>query len=100
MFSDQVYKNNFHPKCIYVAVMMRRMMDAILSKDAMDDKVKLLLSNRDVYIGSRGKEHMNLLGNPSTRRKTMVLNILLFSNNMYRGGKFIGNTSLIRRIKN
>ncbi|TYK03822.1 DNA-directed RNA polymerase III subunit 2 isoform X2 [Cucumis melo var. makuwa] len=33
-----VYKNNFHPKCIYVAVMMRRMMDAILSKDAMDDK--------------------------------------------------------------
>lgn len=33
-----VHKNNFHPKCIYVAVMMRRMMDAILNKDAMDDK--------------------------------------------------------------
>lgn len=34
-----VYKNNFRPKCIYVAVMMRRMMDAILNKDAMDDKL-------------------------------------------------------------
>ncbi|XP_019413639.1 PREDICTED: DNA-directed RNA polymerase III subunit 2 isoform X1 [Lupinus angustifolius] len=33
-----VHQNNFRPKCIYVAVMMRRMMDAILNKDAMDDK--------------------------------------------------------------
>ncbi|KAF1899808.1 hypothetical protein Lal_00019940 [Lupinus albus] len=33
-----VHENNFRPKCIYVAVMMRRMMDAILNKDAMDDK--------------------------------------------------------------
>ncbi|KAL7157925.1 hypothetical protein ABFS83_02G108600 [Erythranthe nasuta] len=31
-------QDNFRPKCIYVAVMMRRMMDAILNKDAMDDK--------------------------------------------------------------
>ncbi|XP_047167045.1 DNA-directed RNA polymerase III subunit 2 isoform X1 [Vigna umbellata] len=30
--------DNFRPKCIYVAVMMRRIMDAILNKDAMDDK--------------------------------------------------------------
>ncbi|KAJ6677450.1 DNA-DIRECTED RNA polymerase I SUBUNIT 2 [Salix viminalis] len=33
-----VRKNNFRPKCIYVAVMLRRMMEAILNKDAMDDK--------------------------------------------------------------
>ncbi|XP_012459628.1 DNA-directed RNA polymerase III subunit 2 [Gossypium raimondii] len=30
--------NNFRPKCLYVAVMLRRMMEAILNKDAMDDK--------------------------------------------------------------
>ncbi|KAL9691069.1 hypothetical protein QQ045_011486 [Rhodiola kirilowii] len=31
-------RNNFRAKCIYTAVMMRRMMDAIFNKDAMDDK--------------------------------------------------------------
>ncbi|XP_031376042.1 DNA-directed RNA polymerase III subunit 2 isoform X1 [Punica granatum] len=34
----RVNKNNYRPKCIYVAVMLRRMMEAILNKDAMDDK--------------------------------------------------------------
>ncbi|XP_024024074.1 DNA-directed RNA polymerase III subunit 2 [Morus notabilis] len=34
----RVHGNNFRPKCIYVAVMIRRIMDAILNKDAMDDK--------------------------------------------------------------
>ncbi|CAA2989896.1 DNA-directed RNA polymerase III subunit 2, partial [Olea europaea subsp. europaea] len=33
-----VHQDNFRPKCIYVAVMLRRMMEAILNKDAMDDK--------------------------------------------------------------
>lgn len=33
-----VCQNNFRAKCIYVAVMLRRMMEAILNKDAMDDK--------------------------------------------------------------
>lgn len=33
-----VHQLNFRPKCIYVAVMLRRMMEAILNKDAMDDK--------------------------------------------------------------
>ncbi|KAK7314087.1 hypothetical protein VNO77_39297 [Canavalia gladiata] len=33
-----VNQDNFRPKCIYVAVMMRRILDAILNKDAMDDK--------------------------------------------------------------
>ncbi|CAI9107907.1 OLC1v1007389C1 [Oldenlandia corymbosa var. corymbosa] len=33
-----VHNNNFRTKCIYVAVMLRRMMEAILNKDAMDDK--------------------------------------------------------------
>ncbi|KAK2995065.1 hypothetical protein RJ640_028235, partial [Escallonia rubra] len=33
-----VHENNFRSKCIYVAVMLRRMMEAILNKDAMDDK--------------------------------------------------------------
>ncbi|KAH0720987.1 hypothetical protein KY290_006270 [Solanum tuberosum] len=33
-----VNQHNFRKKCIYVAVMMRRMMEAILNKDAMDDK--------------------------------------------------------------
>ncbi|XP_059635642.1 DNA-directed RNA polymerase III subunit 2-like [Cornus florida] len=33
-----VRQHNFRAKCIYVAVMLRRMMEAILNKDAMDDK--------------------------------------------------------------
>ncbi|VFQ87924.1 unnamed protein product [Cuscuta campestris] len=33
-----VYNNSFRKKCIYVAVMLRRMIDAILNKDTMDDK--------------------------------------------------------------
>ncbi|CAH9134445.1 unnamed protein product [Cuscuta epithymum] len=33
-----VHDNNFRKKCIYVAVMLRRIMDAILNKDTMDDK--------------------------------------------------------------
>ncbi|PHT26966.1 hypothetical protein CQW23_33422 [Capsicum baccatum] len=33
-----VHQHNFRKKCIYVPVMMRRMMEAILNKDAMDDK--------------------------------------------------------------
>ncbi|KAL6273399.1 hypothetical protein ACE6H2_024091 [Prunus campanulata] len=31
-------ENNLRPKCIYVAVMLRCIMDATLNKDAMDDK--------------------------------------------------------------
>ncbi|KAI3709755.1 hypothetical protein L2E82_39521 [Cichorium intybus] len=34
----RVRDNNFLHKCAYVVVMLRRMMDAILNKDAMDDK--------------------------------------------------------------
>ncbi|XP_076957461.1 DNA-directed RNA polymerase III subunit 2-like [Bidens hawaiensis] len=34
----QVRENNLYPKCVYVVVMMRRMMDAILNQDTMDDK--------------------------------------------------------------
>ncbi|KAF3619593.1 putative germin-like protein 2-3-like [Capsicum annuum] len=33
-----VHQHNFCKKCIYVPVMMRRMMEEILNKDAMDDK--------------------------------------------------------------
>lgn len=33
-----VRQRSFRSKCIYVAVMLRRMMEAILNKDAMDDK--------------------------------------------------------------
>ncbi|KAK2634395.1 hypothetical protein Ddye_029187 [Dipteronia dyeriana] len=33
-----VSNNNFRPKCLYVGVMLRRMMEAMLNKDAMDDK--------------------------------------------------------------
>ncbi|KAF5811432.1 putative DNA-directed RNA polymerase [Helianthus annuus] len=33
-----VQENNFYLKCVYVVVMLRRMMDAILNEDAMDDK--------------------------------------------------------------
>ncbi|PSS02904.1 DNA-directed RNA polymerase III subunit 2 like [Actinidia chinensis var. chinensis] len=33
-----VIQNNFRPKCLYVGVMLTRMMEAILNKDAMDDK--------------------------------------------------------------
>ncbi|KAK9282832.1 hypothetical protein L1049_011055 [Liquidambar formosana] len=33
-----VRQHNFRPKCLYAAVMIRRMMEAILNKDAMDDK--------------------------------------------------------------
>ncbi|KAG2668949.1 hypothetical protein I3760_14G012400 [Carya illinoinensis] len=33
-----VRQDNFRAKCIYVAVMLRRMIDAVLNKDTMDDK--------------------------------------------------------------
>ncbi|KAL1547602.1 DNA-directed RNA polymerase III subunit 2 [Salvia divinorum] len=33
-----VHENNLRPKCIYVAVMLRRMIEAILNKDTLDDK--------------------------------------------------------------
>ncbi|KAK1305941.1 hypothetical protein QJS10_CPA10g01734 [Acorus calamus] len=33
-----VKQGNFRPKCIYVAVMLRRMMDAVLNADTFDDK--------------------------------------------------------------
>ncbi|KAL4563722.1 hypothetical protein LXL04_027767 [Taraxacum kok-saghyz] len=34
----QVKDDDFHRKCAYVVVMLRRMMDAYLNKDALDDK--------------------------------------------------------------
>ena len=37
----QVRKNNLRPKCIYAAVMLRRMLEAFLNKDAVDDKVSV-----------------------------------------------------------
>ncbi|GAB4827756.1 DNA-directed RNA polymerase III subunit 2 [Ancistrocladus abbreviatus] len=33
-----VHENNFRPKCIYAAVMLRRMLEAFLNKDTVDDK--------------------------------------------------------------
>ncbi|KAK1379494.1 DNA-directed RNA polymerase [Heracleum sosnowskyi] len=35
-----VRENDFRLKCMYVAVMLRRMMEAIINKDAMDDKYR------------------------------------------------------------
>ncbi|PPD95028.1 hypothetical protein GOBAR_DD07978 [Gossypium barbadense] len=42
--------NNFRPKCLYVAVMLRRMLEATLNKHAMDDKD---------YVGNK---HLELSG--------------------------------------
>ncbi|KAL6575921.1 DNA-directed RNA polymerase III subunit 2 [Orobanche hederae] len=47
-----VRQNNFRPKCIYVAVMLRRMMEAILNKDAMDDKGRVWPFNGEVRDGN------------------------------------------------
>ncbi|GLJ24758.1 hypothetical protein SUGI_0473260 [Cryptomeria japonica] len=33
-----VYQYDFRPKCIYVAVMLRRMLEAMINSDAIDDK--------------------------------------------------------------
>ncbi|CAL9153212.1 unnamed protein product [Musa hybrid cultivar] len=33
-----VFRGNFRPRCIYAAVMLRRMLDAILNTDTFDDK--------------------------------------------------------------
>ncbi|KAE8659455.1 hypothetical protein F3Y22_tig00116962pilonHSYRG00455 [Hibiscus syriacus] len=41
--------NNFRPKCLYVAVMLRRMMEAILNKDAMDDKVAIHITENSSF---------------------------------------------------
>ncbi|KAK9129750.1 hypothetical protein Sjap_010237 [Stephania japonica] len=42
-----VHDLHFRPKCIYVAVILRRMMEAVLNKDAIDDKhfVKELITH-------------------------------------------------------
>lgn len=37
-------QGSFRAKCIYVAVMLRRVIDAFLNKDTMDDKVISLIS--------------------------------------------------------
>ncbi|KAB1200829.1 DNA-directed RNA polymerase III subunit RPC2 [Morella rubra] len=38
LFFVRVRRDSFRAKCIYVAVMLRRMIDAYLNKDTMDDK--------------------------------------------------------------
>ena len=37
--SLQVHRFDFRSKCIYVAVIIRRMMDAMMNRDAVDDRV-------------------------------------------------------------
>lgn len=45
LFYLQVKEQNFRPKCIYAAVMLRRMLDAILNSDTFDDKVDAALNS-------------------------------------------------------
>ncbi len=35
----QVHQFEFRPKCIYIAVIIRKMLEAMLNTDAVDDKV-------------------------------------------------------------
>ncbi|KAI4992886.1 hypothetical protein ZWY2020_007199 [Hordeum vulgare] len=45
----KVNNGNFQPKCIYIAVMLRRMLDAILNSDTFDDKASLELVTVSLY---------------------------------------------------
>ncbi|KAK3019474.1 hypothetical protein RJ639_005158 [Escallonia herrerae] len=49
--TEKVHENNFRSKCIYVAVMLRRMMEAILNKDAVDDKDLFKTMNDEIRRG-------------------------------------------------
>lgn len=48
---SQVDEGNFYPKCIYVAVMLRRMLEAILNADTIDDKVKCSVHCKEESVG-------------------------------------------------
>ena len=52
-------------------------------------------------VETKNTENTNLRGNPSTERKIMIFSFLLFydNNRGTKGEIFIGNTSLINRIK-
>lgn len=47
----KVHERNFCPKCLYTAVIMKRMLDAILDKAAMDDKVISLIPGVKYLVG-------------------------------------------------
>ncbi|KAJ4966765.1 hypothetical protein NE237_018614 [Protea cynaroides] len=85
-----VRRGNFRPKCIYVAVMMRRMMEAILNKDAMDDKD---------YVGNKRLELSGQLISllfedlfktmNSETKKNMDMNLTKTRSNLFDVSKFM-----------
>ncbi|OMP08928.1 hypothetical protein COLO4_05983 [Corchorus olitorius] len=74
-----VRSDNFRPKCLYVAVMLRRMMDAILNKDAMDDKAKQVLRCHRSYLfkNSRSlRKHKRLCGEQASGAIWQLISLL------------------------
>ncbi|KAL6582988.1 hypothetical protein OROMI_005066 [Orobanche minor] len=81
-----VRQNNFRPKCIYVAVMLRRMMEAILNKDAMDDKSRVWPFNGEVRDGnSRLTNFIDYRGNGDAMCDIKSANV---------GNDYVGNKRL------
>lgn len=82
-----VSHGNFRPKCIYAAVMLRRMMDAILNSDTMDDKdyvgnkrlelsgqlVSLLFEDLFKTMNSNAVEYVNMAYEKPSRAKPLDL---------------------------
>lgn len=80
-----VSDGNFRPKCIYAAVMLRRMMDAILNSDTMDDKdyvgnkrlelsgqlISLLFEDLFKTMNSFAVESINMLYEKASRSKPL-----------------------------
>ncbi|XP_020526558.1 DNA-directed RNA polymerase III subunit 2 isoform X3 [Amborella trichopoda] len=88
-----VKRFNFRPKCIYVAVMLRRMIEAILNPDTIDDKdyvgnkrlelsgqlISLLFEDQFKFLNSLVKQEIDKILRKSDRSSALNMGMLLRS---------------------
>ncbi|KAK4795697.1 hypothetical protein SAY86_028023 [Trapa natans] len=95
----RVINNNYRPKCMYVSVMLRRVMEAILNKDAMDDKdyvgnkrlelsgqlIALLFEDLFKTMISEVQKHVDTVLSKSSRSSSLDFSMLLLRDNITNG---------------
>ncbi|CAA6656402.1 unnamed protein product [Spirodela intermedia] len=99
-----ITKDNFRPKCIYTAVMLRRMMDAILNADTFDDRdyvgnKRLELSGQlDLFKSTNyaAVESMNKVYNKTSRSSPLDFLRKRFDNKRLEKAISTGNWDLKR----
>ncbi|KAL5799487.1 hypothetical protein ACOSQ4_032371 [Xanthoceras sorbifolium] len=94
-----VSNNNLRPKCLYVGVMLRRMMEAMLNKDAMDDKdyvgnkrlelsgqlVSLLFEDLFKTMITEGQKSIDILLGKTSRTNRVDPTIAIRKDNLFSG---------------